>query len=61
MLQAALVAISKALELCGSNYESFSVFSDLMSSLMALYNPDCQDSLVPAIHEGEPGVRVVLD
>lgn len=58
VFQAALVAIMKVLELCGSLHESFSVLNVSMSSLMALSNPSCQDMLFAGIHELRAGLEV---
>lgn len=51
MFQAELVSVLKGLELCGSRYESFSVLSDSMSSLMALSDLDCEYPLLAKIHK----------
>lgn len=46
------------MEVYGSKYESFSLFNDSMSSLMALSNPDYDDPLVADIHESRVGLEV---
>lgn len=50
VFHAKLVAIMKALDLCSSK-ESYSLSSDLRSSLMALSNPNAQDQFCVGIHQ----------
>lgn len=51
VFQAELMAIAKALVLCGSIHASFSLFTDSMPSLFALSAPNSQNSQLSKIHE----------
>lgn len=55
MYQADLVAISKALELCGSTYDSFSIHNHSMALLIVLSNPNGEDPLIAKISTSRDG------
>lgn len=58
VFQTELAAITKALELCSSLYESSSLYTDSMCILMGLSNLSCQNSLVGDIHWLREGLEV---